>query len=260
MPNHLRLDLDLVELLAGVDTNDASNHLGDDNHVSEVSLDEVRLLVGLGLLLGLSQLLDQAHGLALQTTVDSATGTCVNDIAQLLRAEVQESVRAIVSASRFLSFMLVLGSFSIQLSIHRSNAKGKCGVVIGKLKNKAENILVEIDSSVGKLAEGSSLLDLSCLLRVLFTNSRSVLLCFSDMCVRADGQEMMGKTPLRTYSSAMIAVGVGRDFHFSMVMNRRAINLAMMGPSLINQSLGLWRAWLLLPPRQKILGFGNPLC
>ena len=167
MPNHLRLDLDLVELLAGVDTNDASNHLGDDNHVSEVSLDEVRLLVGLGLLLGLSQLLDQAHGLALQTTVDSATGTCVNDIAQLLRAEVQESVRAIVSASRFLSFMLVLGSFSIQLSIHRSNAKGKCGVVIGKLKNKAENILVEIDSSVGKLAEGSSLLDLSGLLRVL---------------------------------------------------------------------------------------------
>lgn len=92
MANHLRLDLNLVELLAGVDTNDASNHLGDDNHVSEVSLDEVGLLVGLSLLLGLSELLDEAHGAALQTAVDPSAGTGVDDISELVRGEVEEAV------------------------------------------------------------------------------------------------------------------------------------------------------------------------
>jgi hypothetical protein len=48
--DHLGLDFDLVELLSGVDTDDAANHLGDDNHVTEVGLDEIGLLVGLGLL------------------------------------------------------------------------------------------------------------------------------------------------------------------------------------------------------------------
>ena len=92
MADHLGLDLDLVELLAGVDTNDGTDHLGDDDHVTEVSLDEVGLLVGLGLLLGLSELLDQAHGLALQAAVEATAGARVNDIAELLGGEVEESV------------------------------------------------------------------------------------------------------------------------------------------------------------------------
>lgn len=50
MADHLGLDFDLVELLSGVDTDDGADHLGDDNHVTEVGLDEVGLLVGLGLL------------------------------------------------------------------------------------------------------------------------------------------------------------------------------------------------------------------
>lgn len=120
MANHFRLDLDLVELLAGVDANDASNHLGDDNHVSEVGLDEVGLLVGLGLLLGLSELLDEAHGAALQAAVDPSAGTGVDDISELVRGEVEE--------------------------------------------------VVKVDSSVRELAEGSSLLDLSGLLGVVFVS------------------------------------------------------------------------------------------
>ena len=92
MADHLRSDLDLVKLLAGVDTDDAADHLGDDNHVSEVSLDEVGLLVGLGVLLGLAQLLDQAHGLPLQTPVDSAAGTGVDDISELLGVKVQKAI------------------------------------------------------------------------------------------------------------------------------------------------------------------------
>lgn len=101
MANHLRLDLNLVELLSGVDTNNASNHLGDNNHVTEVSLDNVGLLVGLSLLLGLAQLLDEAHRAALQTTVDPAAGTGVDDIAELVGAEVQKSKGGRLLASLF---------------------------------------------------------------------------------------------------------------------------------------------------------------
>ena len=93
MANHLRLDFDLVELLAGVDTNDGTDHLWDNDHVTKVSLDEVWLLVGLGLLLGLAELLDEAHGLALQTTVEPTAGAGVNDIAELLAGEIEKPFR-----------------------------------------------------------------------------------------------------------------------------------------------------------------------
>jgi hypothetical protein len=91
--NHLRLDLDLVELLAGVDTDDGADHLGDDDHVTQVRLDEVGLLVGLGLLLGLAELLDQTHRLALQTAVEAAAGAGVHNITELLGREVEEPVQ-----------------------------------------------------------------------------------------------------------------------------------------------------------------------
>ena len=91
MANHLRLDLNLVELLTGVDADDGADHLRDNNHVSEVGLDEVGLLIGLGLLLGLAQLLNQTHRLALKTAVEATTGTSMNDITELLGRKVKES-------------------------------------------------------------------------------------------------------------------------------------------------------------------------
>ena len=94
MANHLWLDLDLVEFLSGVDTNDGTNHLWDDDHVTEVSLDSVWLLVWLGLLLGLAELLDQTHWLALESAVEPSASTSVDDIAQLLGREVEEPVQA----------------------------------------------------------------------------------------------------------------------------------------------------------------------
>ena len=93
MTDHLWLDLDLVELLSGVDTNDGTDHLWDNDHVTEVSLDEVWLLVWLGLLLGLAKLLDQTHWLALETAVEPAAGASVDDIAELLGGEVEEPER-----------------------------------------------------------------------------------------------------------------------------------------------------------------------
>jgi hypothetical protein len=94
--NHLGLDLNLVELLSGVDSNDGSNHLGDDDHVTEVGLDKVGLLVGLSLLLGLAELLDQSHGLALKSTVEPSAGTGVDEVAELLRGEVEEPIGVMV--------------------------------------------------------------------------------------------------------------------------------------------------------------------
>ena len=91
MTDHLGLDLDLVELLARVNTNDTTDHLRDDNHVPQMGLDEVGLLIGLGFLLGLAQLLDQTHGLALETAVETTAGAGVYDITELVRGEVEES-------------------------------------------------------------------------------------------------------------------------------------------------------------------------
>ena len=93
MTNHLGLDLNLVELLTGVDTDNGADHLGDDDHVTEVSLDEIGLLVGLGLLLGLAELLDETHGLTLQAAVETSAGTGVNDITELLGGKVEEPIK-----------------------------------------------------------------------------------------------------------------------------------------------------------------------
>lgn len=92
MANHFGLNFDLVEGLSGVDTDDGADHLWDNDHVTEVGLDEVGLLVGASLLLGLAQLLDETHGLALQTAVEPSAGTGVNDITELFRGKVEEPV------------------------------------------------------------------------------------------------------------------------------------------------------------------------
>ena len=92
MADHFGLNLHLVELLSGVDANHAANHLRHHNHVSEMGLDKIWLLVGLGLLLGLAELLNQTHGLALETAVEPSAGTGVDEVAELLRAEVEELV------------------------------------------------------------------------------------------------------------------------------------------------------------------------
>ena len=88
MSHHFRLNLHLIEFLARVDTNNATNHLRNDNHIPQMGLDEIRLLIGLGLLLRLAELLDQSHGLAFQAAVEPTAGAGVHDIAQLVGREV----------------------------------------------------------------------------------------------------------------------------------------------------------------------------
>lgn len=77
------LDLNLVEDLAVVDTNNGSDHLGDDDHVTEVGLNAGRLLIGTALQLGLAEALDQGQGLALEATVEASTSTAVDEVDKL---------------------------------------------------------------------------------------------------------------------------------------------------------------------------------
>ena len=55
-------------------------------------LDEVGLLVGLCGLFGFTELLDQAHRLALEAAVEAAAGAGVDDVAELFGGEVEESI------------------------------------------------------------------------------------------------------------------------------------------------------------------------
>jgi hypothetical protein len=102
-----------------------------------VSLDEIGLLVGLSLLLGLAKLLDETHGAALQATVDPA----------------EKNTSA---------WACSLGLLPRSLIFLSSRARSSCG----------SNILVKVDSSVGELSERSLSLELGSLLGVLSKHTR----------------------------------------------------------------------------------------
>ena len=126
MANHLRLNLNLVEFLARVDTDDGTNHLRHDDHVTEVCLDEVGLLVGLGLLLGLAELLNETHGLALQAAVETTAGTGVNDITEFLGGEVEESIHLSIP---FLQMKMARCRWRKRTARARYRGKKTCGTV-----------------------------------------------------------------------------------------------------------------------------------
>eukprot|EP01084_Bolivina_argentea_P298334 514089_1 len=90
--DHLSLDLNSVELLAVVDTDDGADHLGHDDHVAQVGADGLGLLTNLHELLGLAELLHQGHGLALETASETATSTGVDHLGELLVLEGQKGL------------------------------------------------------------------------------------------------------------------------------------------------------------------------
>lgn len=77
------LDLNLVEDLAVVDANNGPDHLRNDDHVTEMSLDAGRLLVREGGELGLTQTLDEGKRLALQATVETSASTAGDHLDEL---------------------------------------------------------------------------------------------------------------------------------------------------------------------------------
>jgi hypothetical protein len=77
------LDFDLVEGLSVVDSDHGSGHFRDDDHVTKMCLDNIGLLVGRAFLLLLPQLLDEGHGLALQTAAELAADSAGQEFTQL---------------------------------------------------------------------------------------------------------------------------------------------------------------------------------
>lgn len=88
--NHLWLDLNGVENLTVVDTNQGTNHLWDNDHVSQVGLDNSWLLVGWGGQLGGSQLSDQTHWLSTQTSGESSSNSGTAKLGELLSLQLDQ--------------------------------------------------------------------------------------------------------------------------------------------------------------------------
>jgi len=91
--NHLGLDFNLIEGFALIDAHDASHHLGHDDHISQVGLDGLGLLVGEAGLFRLAELLDESHRLALETARQFAADATRKQLHQLIRRHVQQLVK-----------------------------------------------------------------------------------------------------------------------------------------------------------------------
>lgn len=96
-----RFSTHLIEGLAVVDSNDGSDHFWDDDHVAQVSLHDCGLLHWWSFFLGLAQLLEKSHRLALQATGETPADTAVHQLAQLLVGHVQELIQVNSTVSEF---------------------------------------------------------------------------------------------------------------------------------------------------------------
>jgi len=88
--SHFRLDFNRVEDLAIVDTDDTANHLGDNNHVTEMGFDDCGFLIWGSLLLGFSQLLNETHWTTLKTASEPTACTGMDEFNKLFIAQIQE--------------------------------------------------------------------------------------------------------------------------------------------------------------------------
>jgi len=86
MADHFGLEFNGIEDLAVIDTDDTSNHFGDDNHVSQVSLNNCRFFVRGSFFLCFAKFLDETHGFSLQASLEPAASACMYEIYKLFVA------------------------------------------------------------------------------------------------------------------------------------------------------------------------------
>jgi len=91
--NHLRADFDAVEDFAIVDSDNGADQLRHNNHVAEVGSAFGRLLVGGSILLGGTELADETHGLASETTRQTPAGAGMEESTEIIGAELEEAVK-----------------------------------------------------------------------------------------------------------------------------------------------------------------------
>jgi hypothetical protein len=111
--NHFGLNFNLVEVLAVVDTNNATDHFRDNDHVAKMGLDGSRSLVHGGFSLGLAKTLEKRHLLSLQTTVSKTSpGASREEIDHLGIGEVEELLEINTSVAKLAKSSLLLVSVS----------------------------------------------------------------------------------------------------------------------------------------------------
>ena len=91
--DHFGFNLNTTEHLSVVDSNNRSNHLGDDDHVTQMGLNSLGLLSRLGILLGTPQTFDESHRLPLQSTAHTPPGAGTDKAHELLVGEVEQFVK-----------------------------------------------------------------------------------------------------------------------------------------------------------------------
>lgn len=80
--DHFWLDFNGTEDLTVVDTDNGTNHFWNNDHVSQVGLDNSWLFVGWSVELGLSELVDQVHWLVTQTSGESSSDSGVTELGE----------------------------------------------------------------------------------------------------------------------------------------------------------------------------------
>ena len=83
MTNHFRFDFDLVEGLSVVDTDNTSNHLWYNQHITQMSLYNRWFLTKRNILLGFTQFSNQSHRFTLQPSVNASTSAGMQQSNQL---------------------------------------------------------------------------------------------------------------------------------------------------------------------------------
>jgi len=88
--SHFRLDFNRVEYLAVVNPDHTTDHLWDNDHITQMGLDDGRLLIGGCFPFSLAKFLDETHWLALQTALESSPCACMHQIDKILVVHVEE--------------------------------------------------------------------------------------------------------------------------------------------------------------------------
>lgn len=160
MADHLGLDLYNVEHLSAVDGNHGADHLGQDGHVTQVSLDGNGLVVGLSFpllqivaKLGLTypqktcaknthclpELLQQGRVLASQTPIESSSQTSGQQLDDITVAHLQELVEIDAPVRKLLEDTGLLRSLLLHANITIKNMSAP--QIVPKLPKKETNLV-----------------------------------------------------------------------------------------------------------------------
>lgn len=90
--NEVRLDLDIDELLSVIDADDGTNHLWEDDGITQVCANSNWLLAINALLLGLGKLLDEGHWASLDASGELSSLSGVEHLDDISGGHIQQII------------------------------------------------------------------------------------------------------------------------------------------------------------------------